>query len=215
MAFFIVLVSLLLQGTTLTWAAKKAKVEVPPAPSPISRTGIQIHTTSQWELFIYKLSPGNWCVGAALRELRMPEGTRIAAVFRGKELLHPSGSTRLKVDDILCVIGHEYDLPALGRLFSQAPGRAQDLRFFGDFILEAEAELGAIAALYGLKLGDVSGEQTLGTFITERLGGRPVVGDQVDWNGLTWTVATMEEGQVRKVGLKFPDGQKQGPSLMF
>jgi len=214
-AFFIVLVSLLLQGSTLAWAAKKAKVEVPPSPMPVSRTGLQVHTTSQWEMFVYRLSASKWCVGAALRELKMPPGTRIAALFRGKNLLHPSGSTRLQVDDILCVIGHDEDLPALGRLFSQAPKRGQDLRFFGDFILEADAQLSAITALYGLKLGNVNGEQSIGTFMTERVGGRPVVGDQIEWNGLTWTVAAMEAGEVRKVGLKFPEGDKPGPQLMF
>jgi len=214
-AFFIVLVSLLVQGTTLTWAAKKAKVEVPPSPMPVSRTGLQVHTTSQWEMFVYRLSASKWCVGAALRELKMPPGTRIAALFRGKELLHPSGSTRLKVDDILCVIGHDEDLPALGKLFSQAPKRGQDLRFFGDFILEADAQLSAITALYGLKLGDVNGEQTIGAFMAEEVGGNPVVGDQIEWNGLTWTVAAMDAGEVRKVGLKFPEGDKPGPQLMF
>jgi len=214
-AFFIVLVSLLLQGTTLPWAARKAKVEVPPAPAPISRTGIQVHTTSQWELFIYRLTTKKWCIGAALRELKMPQGTRIAALFRDRALLHPSGSTRLQENDILCVIGHEEDLPALGKLFSQAPERGRDMRFFGDFILEGDAELAAIAVLYGLKLGDVDGNQPIGQFISDRISKHTVVGDQVEWNGLIWTIAEMDGDEVLKVGLRFPEAEKPGPQLMF
>lgn len=214
-AFFIVLVSLLLQGTSLPWAANWLRVTIPPEPAPVSRAGLDVHPTSQWELFIYRLGAEKWCIGAALRELKMPEGTRIAALFRGKELLHPSGSTKLQAGDLLCVVGHEHDLPALGKLFSQAPKRGQDLRFFGDFVLEGDAELAAVAALYGLKLDGVDGQQPLGRFIAHEIGGEPVIGDQVEWQGLTWTVAAMEGHKVRKVGVKFPEGAKPGPGLFL
>ncbi len=211
-AFFIVLVSLLVQGTSLPWAARLLRVVVPPDPAPISRAGLEIHPTSEWELFVYHLNKEKWCIGAALRELKMPGGTWIAALFRGTELLHPSGSTILEADDILCVIGHEHDLPALGKLFSQAPDRGLGARFFGDFVLEGDAQLSAVASLYGLKLDGIDGEQALGRFIAHEIGGEAVIGDQVEWNGLTWTVAALEGNRIRKVGVKFPEG-RPGPGL--
>ncbi|MFT0213343.1 potassium/proton antiporter [Pseudomonas sp. F1_0610] len=213
-AFFIVLVSLLLQGSTLGFAARKAKVEVPPAPSPISRSGLEVYPTSEWELFVYRLGKEKWCIGAPLRELKMPEGTRVAALFRNNCLLHPSGSTRLDADDILCVIGHEADLPSLGKLFSEAPERGKDMRFFGDFILEGEAQLGAVAAIYNLELGSLEPQTTLTNFMLEKVGGETVVGDQVEWEGCTWTVAQMDDDKITKVGLRLPEGKQFKPAFL-
>ncbi|MBP3858857.1 MAG: potassium/proton antiporter, partial [Pseudomonas sp.] len=215
LAFFIVLVSLLVQGTSLPWVAKLLKVTVPPDLAPVSRSALEVHVTSEWELFVYRLDAQNWCIGAALRELKMPDGTRIAALFRDKKLLHPSGSTTLEVGDLLCVIGHEHDLPALGKLFSQPPSRGLDLRFFGDFVLEGDAQLGAVAALYGLKLDGIDPNTSLSSFIAHKVGGAPVVGDQVEWNNTIWTVAMMEGNKIAKVGVRFPEGSAPGPGLFL
>lgn len=201
-AFFIVLVSLLLQGTTLGWAAKRAHVEVPSVPSPISRAGLEIGVASEWELFIYKLGAEKWCIGASLRDLHMPDNTRVVALFREKLLQHPSGSTRLEAGDILCIVGHESDLPSLGKLFSQAPKRSLDISFFGDFIIQGDAELRDLAMLYSLDMKKAEGYSTLGELVTHLVGGRPVVGDHAEWSNMLWTIAEVEGNSVRKIGVR-------------
>lgn len=204
LAFFVVLVSLLVQGASLTTAARLAKVELPPKPLPVSRSGVEIYPSSEWEVFVYRLSESKWCIGEPLKRLAMPDGTRIAAVFRNDTLLHPSGSTRLEAGDILCVLGQEKSLEALSNLFSQAPENKEVQRFFGDFFIETDVKLADLAPIYGLSLDNLTDDMTVADLVVSQLGANPVLGDQFQWQSLHWVVAGLYEGKVTNVGIRLP-----------
>ncbi|ABL98937.1 potassium/proton antiporter [Shewanella amazonensis] len=206
LAFCVVLVSLLLQGSTLPLAMKLARVGLPPKPEPISRAGVDIFPASEWEIFVYRLKPNKWCVGEPLRRLSMPEGTRIAALFREHNLLHPSGSTELAADDVLCVLGQAKDLPALSQLFSEAPENPAMAGFFGDFMLATSVRLADLAPLYGFGLHEDEVGLTLEDLMHQKLGRNPVEGDSFEWQGCDWVVRTMEGDCPTCLGLKLKAG---------
>lgn len=202
-AFFVVMVSLILQGTSLTQAAHLAKVIVPPTASPIQRNSLDIHPHSAWEEYVYQLGAERWCIGAALRDLKMPKDTRISALFRNNLLMHPKGSTILQENDILCVIGTEEALPELGKMFSQTPAINLDQRFFGDFILDANIQLQQVASVYGLDLpADEDPSQSLALLMIKKLGGVPVVGDHLEWLDIIWTIAEKQDNAISRIGVK-------------
>lgn len=212
-AFVVVLVSLLLQGSSLPLAARLCRVEIPPQPEPLQRTSLDVAVEGEYEVMIYQLENANWCVGVTLRELAMPNNSRIAAVFRGSELLHPRGSTALALNDVLCIIGRPQDLPALSKLFSKphAAGYLANRQFFGDFILEGDAQLGAVGRFYGFEVPEDLHELTLTDFLGKRFGGHPVVGDKLEWEGHTWVVAAVDNDTILKVGLKLGGGKRPLP----
>jgi len=202
-AFFVVLVSLLLQGTTLSFAARKTKLVVPPSLVPVLRIGFDINTNNKWEQFMCQLSSNKWCVGAILRGLEIPKKTCIIVIFRDQNLLCLTGKAYLKEGDVLCVIGHKHDLPVLGKIFSQTLSFRLNKPFFSDFILEANVKLKDISNIYGLNLEkNTDNQQTLGQFIIHLLGSKPVIGDQIEWDGLTCTITEMNAEHVSKVGIK-------------
>ncbi|WP_371919828.1 potassium/proton antiporter [Pseudomonas sp. MYb185] len=212
-AFVVVLVSLLLQGTSLPFAARLCGVEMPPSPEPLYRTSLDMSVESDYELMVYQLTQPKWCIGMQLRDLKMPADTRIAAVFRSKQLLHPSGSTRLELGDVLCIIGRAKDLPSLSKLFStvNTSRHLANQHVYGDFILDGGALLKDIGQFYGFEVPAEMHRQTLAGFFERQFGGYPVQGDSIQWQGMTWTVAETEgEGEwISKVGLKIGKDQSK------
>ncbi len=124
------------------------------------------------------------CVGAALRELRMPPNTRIAALFRGKSCC-TSGSTDTG-RTIFCASRHEHDLPILGKLFSQGAGRDARRALLRRLYPAIDARLSDISQLYGLNLqDDVDDSGAAASSSIQLIGGEPGDRRRVEWDGLT------------------------------
>ncbi|MCK2183130.1 potassium/proton antiporter [Halomonas getboli] len=200
-AFAVVLLSLLIQGGSLPWMAKRLKVELPPSVTPKRRGPLGIQPANDYEMFVYRVESID-LEDVPIRLLRFPSGAMIASLFRDGTMLHPKGSTRLSRGDVLCVIGRGDDLPALNRLFNGDATLKRERAFFGAFNFNGDARLGDIADAYGLTLSPGEHDMTLADFISLRVGGHPVVGDDVDWHGIHWVVNEMDGNRVTRVGLR-------------
>jgi potassium/hydrogen antiporter len=106
MVFFVVLVSVLLQGTSISQVARLLGVAQRPAP----RTPALLPQTDAClgnnlrELRLSEHSPAG---GKAIVDLGLPEGLLVVLVGRGEEWLVPSGATVLQPGDNLLVLADE------------------------------------------------------------------------------------------------------------
>lgn len=118
-------------------------------------------------------------------------------------MVHPKGSTELKMHDLVCVIGRSEHVEQLNKLFSGESKLKKKQAFFGPFVVDGSALLSDIAHAYGFSLADDESKLTLGEFMAARVGGHPVVGDDVNWHDIHWVVNEVAGDRVLKVGVRF------------
>src|SRR5918994_2271424 len=114
--FFAVVISTLLQGSTVEWLARRLGVTTsePALPRPLIETGTVRRLGA--EIVEYPVGPDDAIVGQLVRELGLPRDALLSVIVRGEEALLPRGSTRIEADDRLHVMVREEvarDMPDL------------------------------------------------------------------------------------------------------
>jgi potassium/hydrogen antiporter len=100
--FFVVLVSTILQGTTLEWVASRLDLL---SPVPTRREApIEVGALSELDLIDFAVEADHAIAGAAVREVGLPRTAIIAVVVRGDDSIPPRGSTVIEPGDHLFVL---------------------------------------------------------------------------------------------------------------
>ncbi|NYH98174.1 potassium/proton antiporter [Cupriavidus plantarum] len=205
-AFAVVLLSLLCQGTTVALAARLARVMRPNYQEPLSREHLIGTRAPSLELMQFLVATNAPVADQRADHLELPPRCRVVAVARDNTLL-PLDHAVLTPGDIVSVLAPAGTVPMLSRLFLTTATPPEWDQVAHDFLLAGSASLAEVAALYGgRELTPAQGEQTLETAMLAAFPSPPVEGDAVEVAGLRLTVTRMEGPRIVQAGLLLPRG---------
>jgi len=100
--FFVVVVSTIVQGTSLEWVAGRLGL-LSPAP-PVHEAPLEVGHLSKLDLIDFAVSGNHAIAGSAVRELGLPRDALVAVITRGDDTIPPRGSTVVEAGDRLFVL---------------------------------------------------------------------------------------------------------------
>jgi cell volume regulation protein A len=115
--FFVVLVSVLLQGTTARALTQRLGLAGVSAPAPAAELEINARHPLSGELLSYAIGPESAVVGTQVGEIPLPEGTSIVLVVRGSTLLPAAPGLTLEQDDHVHIVVPRGEKTAVQLLF--------------------------------------------------------------------------------------------------
>ncbi len=115
LVFFAVILSILIQGSSMGTVAKWMKLSVPSRPKPLYTLDLITMAHSDYDLVVVDLPDPQGAPGPRIRDLNLPEGAVITLVTRGSEVVLPKGNTRLQGWDQVTLLAHAPDEEAVRR----------------------------------------------------------------------------------------------------
>ena len=108
--FFITIISLIVQGTTISRMAHALKLSAP-LPKTGNDFGVEIPEDIGSDLHEITVTGDMALRSPTLKDMRLPKGTLVMIVKRGEEFLIPNGSLRLQAGDKLLIISEKNAVP--------------------------------------------------------------------------------------------------------
>ena len=205
-AFFVVLVSLIVQGWTVAPAARWLGMALKRPAAATNRIEIDLPGQSDKELVGYPIVADSF---VAIRPHALPSWVTPVLVVRDGKVLNAPEAGELKTGDYAYVLVEQERVRRLDRLFAPLPPDAVNAAarlYFGEFPIAPDAPLSDVAAFYGLDLpADLAGLTADAAFV-QRHGGKLRAGNRIDLGAFAHLVAReVNEHHVVKAGLRIED----------
>lgn len=206
-AFFIVLVSLVVQGWTVAPAARLLGLQMPKSSARIHRTDVDLPGTQGFEIVSYRIANSSALVGRKPKNLPITDVSRIVSVTRAGRLLPYREWGALQAGDYVSLLAAKSELPQLDLVFqAKMPTHdPEEQRYFGEFALNPEARVDELVAAYNFEVPPESGRLSLAAFVASVLS-KPVVGDRLRLGRAELVVKKMDGVRIVELGLRLPHG---------
>lgn len=162
--FFVVLISAIIQGSTLGYVAKKLGVVEKPPSTAAATLEITALADVNAEIVEYTLGETPRAAGRSLSQMALPEGVVIAMITRGSQVIMPRGSTTLRPDDHIFAVLQPETRYFVDAVFSELKLTNEDDPEPGDEIAQrliqtelkfkGQTTVGDVANSYGIHLDD-------------------------------------------------------------
>jgi len=126
--FFIVLSSVLIQGTLLMPVARFLKVDEPLASRPAFSLAIERHGQAQGNTREVEILPNMAAVGRTVADLGVPPDVLILLIGRGEGFVVPRGQTQIEPYDTLLMLGDEEKLKEADRIIMSPPATPKPVK---------------------------------------------------------------------------------------
>ncbi len=208
--FAVVLVSLIVQGTTVPLVARWLRIVVPPHPAPVESTALWINPYRSVNMTTYRITPAALALGQPVGSLRDAHGEPIRCAFwvRHGQCRAADSHEPLQVNDEVWLLAPAHLTDRYADFFSRLDGTGNlaPQKFFGEFVLDAGSQASGLADAYGLILDQQESAGTVADLLRSRLGRPAVEGDRIALDGIELTVRAMTGKEIAQVGLKLrPD----------
>lgn len=199
--FFVVLLSTVLQGTTLTKTARMLGLESPEeAEPPVTLDITSLHQVNA-DIVDYEITEISAAAHLRISELNLPEDVVIAMVTRDREIIPARGATVLLPGDHVFLILRPGAREAVDHVFRQIPQEPVEIPLRTGILLPGSMRLREIDILYSIDLnGDP--DENLEQFMLRHLHRPLEEGSFVELPGLRLYVHSIDEKTGPIIGIE-------------